>query len=83
MPILIGVALGITASLVGMVVGHTAIFFWRLFFRRGERGQYCRVKQEEAAEETDEESKTFLDNQGPPPVYEDAAIVVDEKSEQV
>lgn len=83
MPILIGVALGITASLVGMVVGHTAIFFWRLFFRRGERGQYCRVKQQEVVGEANEESKTFLENQGPPPVYEDAVVVVDEKTEQV
>jgi hypothetical protein len=65
-----------------MIVGHIAIFFWRLFFRRGERGQYCRVKQEEAVEGADEEGKAFLENQGPPPVYEDAAVVVDEKTEQ-
>lgn len=82
LPILVGIALGITASVVGMIVGHIAIFFWRLFFRRGERGQYCRVKQEEATEETDDEGKGFLENQGPPPVYQDAVVVTDEKTEQ-
>jgi hypothetical protein len=83
-PILIGIMVGITASLIGMFVGHVLIFFWRVFFRRGERGQYCRVKQDETsgdAEDGEDESKAFLDNQGPPPVYE-AAVTVDEKAEQ-
>ena len=81
-PILIGVVVGITASLVGMIVGHIVIFVWRLLFRRGERGQYCRVEQNARPTKVDEETKAFLENQGPPPVYEDDVIIIEEKFEQ-
>lgn len=76
-PITIGVVVGITASLVGMIVGHIAIFLWRIVFRRGERAAYHRVQQEESVA-TKEEQEFAL----PPPVYEDApayVAVVDEK----
>ncbi|KAH6718482.1 hypothetical protein DL95DRAFT_389950 [Leptodontidium sp. 2 PMI_412] len=73
-PVLIGVMVGITASLVGMVVGHIVVFAWRMLFRRGQN-KYAQVKQEEADEETEDESKGFLENQGPPPQYEDALDV--------
>lgn len=70
-PVLIGIMVGITASLIGMVVGHIVIFTWRLLFRRGQP-KYAEVKQEEAEEEAEDESKSFLEHQGPPPQYEDA-----------
>lgn len=76
-PVLIGVMVGITASLLGMVVGHIAIFVWRILFRRNTpRQQYTKVQQEEAtAKDITDETKDFLEHQGPPPVYEEAVIV--------
>jgi hypothetical protein len=75
-PILIGVMVGITASLLGMVVGHIAIFIWRMLFRRGQRQQYTKVQQEEiVVEDVTEETKGFMEHQGPPPVYEEVVVV--------
>lgn len=68
-PILIGIVVGITASLVGMVVGNIVIFVWRLLFRR-DRAPYVKVSQVEiVTEESDDETKAFLEPQGPPPTY--------------
>jgi len=61
-PVLIGIVVGITASLVGMIVGNVLIFFWRLL----DRAQYVRVDQVEIIEESDDETKAFLE---PPPTY--------------
>jgi hypothetical protein len=84
MPVMIGVVVGITTSLLGMIVGHFIVFVWRMLFRRGQRGQYTRVQQE--AGEEDESIKEFLAPQGPPPMYEDAPkyeeVVVDEKASE-
>jgi hypothetical protein len=81
-PVLIGVMVGITASLLGMVVGHIVIFIWRALFRRGQRSQYVKVQQEEivVVEDITEESKGLMEQQGPPPVYED--VVVAEKTSE-
>ena len=83
---MIGVVVGVTTSLIGMVVGHLVVFIWRVLFRRGQRGQYRKVQQEDAVTEGDEETKTFLDHQGPPPTYEEAPsyenAVVDEKASE-
>ncbi|KAE8442603.1 hypothetical protein EG329_003026 [Mollisiaceae sp. DMI_Dod_QoI] len=79
-PVLIGIMVGITASLVGMVAGHIVIFVWRTVFRRGRSQAYAEVKQQDANEESDEEVKSFLAHQGPPPEYQDA--VVEQKTEQ-
>ncbi|KAG4031000.1 hypothetical protein MFRU_010g01260 [Monilinia fructicola] len=76
-PVIIGVVAGITASLVGMIVGHVIIFVWRLLFRRGSRSSYTTVQQDDVAEEGIE-GKSFIQNQGPPPVYED--IIREEKA---
>ncbi|KAH8773043.1 hypothetical protein BGZ57DRAFT_855331 [Hyaloscypha finlandica] len=76
-PVLIGVMVGITASLLGMVVGHIVIFVWRILFRRNTpRQQYTKVQQEESAvEDVTDETKGFMEHQGPPPVYEEVVIV--------
>jgi len=82
-PVLIGIMVGITASLIGMVVGHIAIFVWRLLFRRGQRARYTRVQQDDAViEESNDETKSFLDHQGPPPVYPEPPVYTeaDEKA---
>lgn len=84
-PVLIGVMFGITASLIGMVVGHIAIFLWRITFRRGQLGQCSsrcsRYSKVESTETLDDEAKGLMENQGPPPEYEVA--VKDEKTEEV
>ncbi|KAB8295957.1 hypothetical protein EYC80_008777 [Monilinia laxa] len=76
-PIIIGIVAGITASLVGMIVGHIVIFMWRLLFRRGSQGSYTKVQQDDVAEEGIED-KSFIQHQGPPPVYED--VIGEEKA---
>ena len=77
-PIMIGVVVGVTTSLIGMVAGHLIVFIWRTLFRRGQRGQYCRLQQEVIVEDGDD--KKFLEPQGPPPIYE--AVLVDEKASE-
>ena len=82
-PIMIGVVVGVTVSLVGMVAGHLIVFLWRVLYRRGQRGQCRRVQQEVAG---DDETKSFLEHQGPPPTYEDAPAyeehMVDDKDSE-
>lgn len=87
-PMAVGLAVGMLASVIGMIVGHFVVFLWRLLFRRGERGQCAnrRAVEEGVEEECDDETKGFLQAQGPPPVYEDAPVyeeaILDEKTEQ-
>ena len=82
---MIGVVVGVTTSLIGMVVGHLIVFLWRVLFRRGQRGQYRKVQQEETAAEEDE-TKSFIEHHGPPPTYEEAPAyeeaVVSEKASE-
>jgi len=82
-PIMIGVVTGIMASIVGMVVGHIAIFVWRLLFRRGQFAR-CHRQHEESISINDEDAKSLLGNDNPPPVYEEAPAyegnVSDEKA---
>ena len=57
-PMLIGVAFGMAASAIGMLVGQAVIFLWMRF--RGQKGaKYQRL-------ETDEKDK--------PPKYEDLVV---------
>ena len=60
-PILIGVAFGMAASAIGMLVGQAVIFLWMKFRRTPETGTYVRV-------ETDEKEL-------PPPAYQDVESV--------
>jgi len=69
-PVFIGVAVGMTASIVGMIAGQMIVFFWRAIYRNGQ-GNYSHIEQEESFEEGEEEEKSLVENQGPPPVYED------------
>ena len=66
-PILIGVAFGMAASAIGMLVGQAVIFLWTKFRRAPATGAYVRL-------ETDEK-------EAPPPAYKDveSVEVVDEK----
>lgn len=59
-PILIGVAFGMAASAMGMLVGQAIVFLWMKFRRTPETGAYERI-------DTDEKDA--------PPAYQDAQVV--------
>lgn len=59
-PILIGVAFGMAASAMGMLVGQAIVFLWMKFRRTPETGAYERI-------DTDEKDA--------PPAYQDAHVV--------
>ena len=77
-PVLIGIAAGFTASLIGMFVGQSVVFLWRTFYRRGRNGPYSRVEQYETEADKKDQEKSLLEHQDPPPVYED--VIEDAKS---
>lgn len=68
-PVMIGLVIGATASVVGIAVGQLAICVYRALFRRGARPAYTPVESDANAEA---ETKSFLAHQDAPPVYEDA-----------
>lgn len=71
LPVCIGIACGFAASFIGMVVGHSIVFLWRTFFRRGQAPAYTRVSLDDTK---------VLIVEDAPPAYSDAEIaVVDEK----
>ncbi|TAQ84543.1 hypothetical protein B7494_g7121 [Chlorociboria aeruginascens] len=80
-PAMVGIVAGIAASLVGMVTGRLIVFVWRTIRSRGSKAAYCKVDQEDVTIDEDDESKSFLDHQGPPPVYEESLVVVTEKQD--
>lgn len=68
-PILIGIAFGVTASAVGMLVGQVVVFLWMKYRRTDGKATYERL-------ETDDKEKL--------PIYEDAEgleVQVSEKDE--
>jgi hypothetical protein len=77
-PVLIGIAAGFTASLIGIFVGQSVVYFWRTFYRRGRKGPYSRVEQNETKADEKDQEKSLLEHQDPPPVYED--VIEDAKS---
>ena len=84
-PISIGVIAGIVTSFIGMLVGQFIVLLWRTFYRRGQiRYASVEVNDEDDNSDNDcdysDETKTFIQHQGPPPVYEDV-IIVEQKTE--
>jgi hypothetical protein len=77
-PVLIGIAAGFMASLIGMFVGQLVVFLWRTFYRRGRKGPYSRVEQYKTKADEKDQEKPLLEHQDPPPVYED--VIEDTKS---
>jgi hypothetical protein len=78
-PILIGIAVGMTASIVGMIAGQMIVFFWRAVYRNDHR-HYTQVEQEGTEEEFSDEKEPIIEHQGPPPVYDE--VTKDEKTAQ-
>lgn len=64
LPILIGVAAGMAASVVGILVGQVVVFFW-MRYRRSSGAVYLPAGQVEDGEKAEEEGL---------PKYEDAMV---------
>lgn len=77
-PVFVGIAVGMTVSLIGMIVGHLLVALWHVVYRRASKNAYTEIQQVDAEEEG--AAKESMDSRGPPPVYEDV-IVVEEKTE--
>ncbi|KAK0729736.1 hypothetical protein B0H67DRAFT_596063 [Lasiosphaeris hirsuta] len=76
LPVLIGIAAGVSVSLVGMVVGTLIVSLWRAFFRRPgrhHRRHHSHHKSSAVHKETavvEEEKSGLMGHQDPPPSYE-------------
>lgn len=74
-PVLIGIAAGVGASLLGMMVGTLIITIWRTFVRKDRAGcpyarRYKAVHREVAVAE---EKAGLMGEQSPPPAYDEPA----------
>lgn len=84
-PISIGIATGMTASLLGMAIGHLVVAMWRFFIRGNARGEcsYANAHREPVEVGSIDEKKHFIlveEDEIPLPPYRDDD---DEKSESV
>lgn len=69
-----GIAVGMTVSLVGLLVGRLIGFFWIKFYRGGRRGYASVALDETTADAIDDEKEVMSDGKAEeaPPVYEEA-----------
>jgi hypothetical protein len=81
LPVLIGVAAGVTASLIGMAVGTVIVSLWRVLFRRRRSSRSHRRRHSHARKAAlkeaalVEEKSGLIEHQDPPPAYEDEEAV--------
>ena len=77
LPVMVGVAVGITASAIGMLVGQAVVFLWMRYRRSGREGSY------EAVQSDDKEDGLPAYEDGGLPAYAEETVVVvsDEKEE--
>ncbi|KAI9780516.1 MAG: hypothetical protein M1839_006634 [Geoglossum umbratile] len=73
-PVFIGIAAGMAATLLGMGVGFLAIVLWRKFYRGGNRAGYSMVLQSEDYSEDHSRENELLDDKGLPE-YEDVVVI--------
>lgn len=73
-PTLAGVAVGMTVSLLGLMVGRLIGFLWIKYYRGGRRGYASVALDESTADKADAEKEVMIEEETPeaPPVYEDA-----------
>ncbi|EMC94190.1 hypothetical protein BAUCODRAFT_36662 [Baudoinia panamericana UAMH 10762] len=79
-PVMAGIAVGMTVSLIGLVVGRFVSFVWITVVRGGRRGNASEVARVDVAEKCEE--KSLLAEMEPPPVYEHAPAYEDVQREQ-
>jgi len=70
-PVMAGIAVGMTVSLLGLLAGRLVTFLWIKFARGGRRGS-IRLVQEEAVMEAGEDKAMLGEEEDAPPLYEDA-----------
>ncbi|KAI9812784.1 MAG: hypothetical protein M1827_004541 [Pycnora praestabilis] len=76
-PVLIGIAAGMTASLLGLAVGQLIVLLWWKYGRSGKKGPYYKIEQDD---ESDEKITLVQHGQAvvidaEPPKYEDTEVV--------
>jgi len=81
-PVFIGIAAGMAATLLGMGVGFLAIVLWRKFYRGGNRAGYSMVLQSEDYSEDHSKENELLDDKGLPE-YEDVVVISKKDEEDV
>ena len=69
-PVMAGIFVGLTVSMVGLLVGKMIGFLWIKFVRGGKRGYASVALDEETAD--GEMDKKEIEHAEAPPVYEDA-----------
>jgi hypothetical protein len=69
-PVMAGIFVGLTVSMVGLLVGKMIGWFWMKFVRGGKRGYASVALDEETAESATD--KKEIEHAEPLPVYEDA-----------
>lgn len=77
LPVIVGVAVGMTASAIGMLVGQAVVFLWMRYRRSGRQGAYEVVQSEDK-----EDGLPAYEDTGLPAYTEETAVAVaDEKEE--
>lgn len=72
LPILVGVAAGMAASALGMLLGRVIVFFWIRYRRGGRKGSSAVIRHAEEAILVDGEKDGLMDERMEhPPVYEE------------
>ncbi|KXS95855.1 hypothetical protein AC578_7885 [Pseudocercospora eumusae] len=85
-PTMAGIAVGMTVSLVGLVIGRLIGFLWIKFYRRGRRGyQSVRLQDDHTTIEAENEKVIIIEDVpevDPLPVYEEAPAYEEAAKEQ-
>ncbi|KAL1852108.1 hypothetical protein VTK73DRAFT_9282 [Phialemonium thermophilum] len=76
LPVAIGIVAGVAVSFIGMIVATIIVAFWRMVFRRSSRRHAKRSQRKTTVGEPaqTEEKSGLLDDQDPPPSYEEAEV---------
>ncbi|KAK5109123.1 hypothetical protein LTR62_007485 [Meristemomyces frigidus] len=73
-PIFAGITVGMSVSLLGLIVGRLITFSWVHLVRGGRRGGYGSVAREEILDQREEDRRLILAALEAPPLYEDAPV---------
>jgi hypothetical protein len=77
LPVIVGVAVGMTASAIGMLVGQAVVFLWMRYRRSGRQGAYEAVQ----SEDKEDGLPSYVDEGLPAYTEETAVAASDEKEE--
>lgn len=77
LPVIVGVAVGMTASAIGMLVGQAVVFLWMRYRRSGRQGTYEAVQSEDK-----EDGLPSYEADGLPAYTEETAVAVSDEKEE-